>query len=324
MRATMAMEHRKWRTKVFDAGKTAPVFICGLARSGSTLLLNRLMATGRFSTSTYRHMPFVLAPSMWSRASQKHQKAATLTDRAHGDGMEHGFDSEEAFEEVFWRAVSTQPANTALLPFNDKILKSDVDQFRLFMTSVTAAGPERYLSKNNNNVARIGALLATADTATVLVPFRHPVHFAGSTLAQHRAFLARHTSDRFAARYMSWLGHHEFGPYFKPVGAAGVNAPSDVDRDVTADYLCNYWSAVYSALLQRQSPRVHFFDYDGFCANPDTSLAALGRAVDLPIAPTPPPAGVHAARRYDDDEIAKPNLKKAMGILQQLRARALA
>ncbi len=43
-----------------------PVFVTGLPRAGSTLLLETLYATGEFATFTYREMPFVLAPILWS------------------------------------------------------------------------------------------------------------------------------------------------------------------------------------------------------------------------------------------------------------------
>jgi len=204
----MQMEQNKWKNEPFDAEAVSPVFICGLARSGSTLLLNRLVATGAFSTSTYRHMPFVLAPNLWGGASKAQRKQAAETARAHGDGMTHSFDSEEAFEEVFWRAVAEKGSRDGpLLPWNTKINAETKVQFRLFMTSVVRAGEAgRYLSKNNNNVTRIPALLASAETAKIVIPFRAPVAFCGSTLAQHQRFLAGHETSPFDAKYMAWLG----------------------------------------------------------------------------------------------------------------------
>ena len=43
------------------------VFIIGLARSGTTILLNALHKSNIFASLSYADMPFVLAPNMWSK-----------------------------------------------------------------------------------------------------------------------------------------------------------------------------------------------------------------------------------------------------------------
>jgi len=315
----MQMEHGKWKNTPADDADLAPVFICGLARSGSTLLLNRLTATGAFSTSTYRHMPFVLAPNMWSRASSAQQKTSVAVERAHGDGMTHSFDSEEAFEEVFWRAVGKSRKGLDLLPWNPKYTRSDVQAFRLFMTSVVKAGTApRYLSKNNNNVTRLPTLLKASKSARIVIPFRDPLGFANSTLAQHRKFLDGHTRNPFDAQYMAWLGHHEFGPFFKPFGAEGVTPPDDV----TLDYLVRYWVAVYRQILTNEDPRLTFFGYDGFCKDPAQKLAALGVWLSLDQMPTPPDK-VHAPTAYEVTDVSAPTLAIATEVYENLKSRAV-
>ena len=43
------------------------LFITGLARSGSTILLNTLYDTGKFASLKYSDMPFVVCPNIWSK-----------------------------------------------------------------------------------------------------------------------------------------------------------------------------------------------------------------------------------------------------------------
>ncbi|MBZ0129352.1 MAG: sulfotransferase [Rhodobacteraceae bacterium] len=320
LRATMQMEQGRWPDAGRDGDTLSPVFIAGLARSGSTLLLNRLVATGAFSTSTYRHMPFVLAPNIWGKATKAHRQSARAVERAHGDGMTHSADAEEAFEEVFWRAVSPA-SDAAMLGWAARVPAADLTAFRGFMASVVRAGDApRYLSKNNNNVQRVAALLRSARDARVVIPFRNPAGFAGSTLAQHRAFLARHGTDRFDAQYMAWLGHHEFGPNFKPFAAPGVTPPTDVANGVTADYLIAYWCAVYDALLAIDDERLIFFDYDAFCAAPVARMAALGSALALDVPPAPPD-GVHPPRDHGQGD-GVPGAARRLH--KRLQARAIA
>ena len=78
------------------------VFISGLARSGTTILLKYLYETGAFKSLTYSDMPFVLMPNTWKKISRKKTKSSKH-ERAHNDSIKIGPDSPEAFEEVFWR-----------------------------------------------------------------------------------------------------------------------------------------------------------------------------------------------------------------------------
>ena len=41
------------------------VFVCGLARAGTTVLMRRLYESKQFVSLTYRDMPFVLSPNLW-------------------------------------------------------------------------------------------------------------------------------------------------------------------------------------------------------------------------------------------------------------------
>ena len=47
------------------------IFITGLARSGTTILLNALHKSNIFASLSYADMPFVLAPNLWSKISFK-------------------------------------------------------------------------------------------------------------------------------------------------------------------------------------------------------------------------------------------------------------
>ena len=43
------------------------VFVAGLARSGTTILLNAIHESNVFASLSYKDMPFVLAPNLWSK-----------------------------------------------------------------------------------------------------------------------------------------------------------------------------------------------------------------------------------------------------------------
>ena len=78
------------------------VFVVGLARSGTTILLNAIYQSNQFASLTYDDMPFILAPNFWAKISPR-KSHGELQERAHGDGVRVSTNSPEAFEEVFWK-----------------------------------------------------------------------------------------------------------------------------------------------------------------------------------------------------------------------------
>jgi class 3 adenylate cyclase len=239
------------------------VFVSGLARAGTTVLLRLLYATGAFSTLTYRDMPFVLMPSVWRRLSQRSRRASMLAERAHGDGILVDFDSPEAFEEVFWRTL-----------YADRYLHADhlgtmapdaeiVESFRKYVASLLADTPDkRYLSKNNNNVVRLPAIHVAFPEAVLLIPFRDPMQHAWSLMRQHALFSREQAQDTFIRDYMTWLGHHEFGLGHRPFrfgGAAGTV------RTDSLDYWLGLWREVYGHLEATAPEGAVFLSYEVLC-----------------------------------------------------------
>lgn len=262
------------------------VFVSGLARAGTTILMRTLYETGAFRSLTYRDMPFVLMPCLWKRMSRPFRRSRAAQERAHGDGILVDFDSPEAFEEVFWRVFCAEDYIAA-----DHLRPHDVDEdvldaFRAYVRRIVACadnpGLRRYLSKNNNNLLRLGALHAAFPEALIVIPFRDPLQHARSLYNQDRKFRERHAVDAFSRDYMRWLGHHEFGLTHKPFRFAG-NEPV-----VLADYTpadINYWLAIwintYNHVLATAPDGCRFFCYETFCADPSAALGPLLAAAGL-------------------------------------------
>lgn len=258
-----------------------PVYVCGLARGGTTVLLNALAQTGCFETLTYRHMPFVTAPRLWIGASKPFRQSLATRERAHGDGVLVDADSPEAFEEVFWLMACEADFVKQLGLEPHDVSDGTLNDYRQFVASVLAASGHRnarYLAKGNNNLLRLGALRRAFPDATILVPFRHPLVHAASLQRQHQRFIDIHREDPFSEKYMSWLGHFEFGANMKPLlfdpGVAGEN-PSE------PGFWLRYWHAVHEHLLA-QPAAVTLWDHDAFTRAPADQLAVLARHVGVP------------------------------------------
>lgn len=263
-----------------------PVYVAGLARSGTTILLEALHVSGCFASLTYRHMPFVTAPRLWSAISYSLRRDMSQRERAHGDGILVDADSPEALEEVFW-LMACGPDYVKQLGLSPHgVDTATLHDYRRFVANVVKADRQsrgRYLAKGNNNLLRLDALLQAFPDATVIVPFREPQAHAISLLRQHRRFLEIHASDPFAARYMNWLGHFEFGSHFKPFLFKDIAPPSDEELG-DIDFWRRYWHGVYRHVLEHYAldDRIVLFDYDHFTREPAAVLARLTSRLALP------------------------------------------
>jgi len=254
------------------------VFISGLARAGTTVLMRRFHATDLYRSLTYRDMPFILAPNLWQRLSLNSKRETEYSERAHGDNLLVNIDSPESLDEVFWRIfVGDEYLKKAHLephePSGDIIQK-----YICYVNAILAAhSPRRelYLSKNNNNILRLGAIHQAFPNALILIPFREPLQHALSLLLQHRRFSELQEKSGFTLSYMSWLGHHEFGLDHRPFLLDGT-ASSTYSTD-TLDYWLQLWCQTY-AWLENSKPKSAFFIcYEDLCTDKENwnRLAAL-------------------------------------------------
>src|SRR5688572_15616347 len=237
------------------------VFITGLPRAGTTLLLELLYRTGEFCSFTYRHMPFILAPLMFGRASNA--STGREIERAHGDGMHVSLDSPEAFEEVLWLTYLRDRivAERALEPLTTEMISTEFENaFRATIRKLLAQdgsdSEARYLSKNNANISRLGVLSRLFRDSTIIVAFREPSAHIASLMRQHARFSTAHASDHFARRYMAWIGHFEFGLNFRPINFEGWLDDRAIDRQHTADFWLRYWIVAYRHALEHRTGNV--------------------------------------------------------------------
>ena len=265
-----------------DRPSEGSVYVCGLARSGTTVLLRALARLDAFRSLTYRDMPFVLAPNLWRRVAHRANRASAPGERAHGDGIMVDFDSPEAFEEVFWRTFADEPhASTTFgrsAP-SAEVLEAFAEYRAVIANPRGSDRRRRYLSKNNNNVVRLRELVSDP-TAAVLMPYREPVACARSLHRQHLRFSRAQAENAFTRRYMRWLGHHEFGLDHRPFDFAAQRMDKGLDP-AQPDYWLDYWNAVHEELPARLDSRVHLVEHDRFCAQPVPAMERIVRILGL-------------------------------------------
>lgn len=289
---TADLEQRLFRRELAAIRPGPPVFITGLPRAGTTILLELLASTPTFASHIYRDMPFVLSPMLWNRLSRPFQRTSAPRERVHEDGIRISQDSPEAFEEVLWRRF--WPAHyrpDRIVPWHtcrdEEFAAFFVDHLRkiIALRARDKPGACRYVSKNNANIARLPHLLDALPDAVAVVPFREPLQHAFSLCRQHRRFTALHREDAFMRRYMADIGHFDFGQNLRPIDFDGWLDRARGRDPLQVAFWLDYWLATYRHVsAHADHPRLHLVRFESLGEadlGPLASAIALGDAAEL-------------------------------------------
>ena len=97
------LESSAHRAELDEIAIDRPCYVAGLARSGSTILLELLAGQPGVATHRYRDFPPIFTPLFWNRAfAHVYRADAPPAERAHKDRILVTPDSPEAMEEVLW------------------------------------------------------------------------------------------------------------------------------------------------------------------------------------------------------------------------------
>jgi hypothetical protein len=272
-----------------------PIFITGLARSGTTLLLNLLAQIPGIATHRYRDFPFLWTPIAWNWLQSRIAAKEESVERPHRDRIYITADSPEAFEEPLWQFffphAHSENGNHVL----DET--TDASEFEVVFCDhirkiLLIRGGDRYLSKGNYNVSRIAFLGRLFPDARFVVPIRDPVSHVHSLVKQHRLFSAYAAQDARIPKYLMAAGHYEFGPQRRPINIHRNLGERVADAWRRGDEYRGYaalWAGIYGhvATLVAERPslseRIHIVNYDLLCRSPREQFARILDFADLDL-----------------------------------------
>ncbi len=247
--------------------KTRPDFVVvsGLARAGTTSLMNDLAKNKQLVSLSYASMPFLLSPNLWKRFyNPKKQK---LKERSHKDGIMIGLNSNEALEEYFFKVK----LDDSFIQ-EDALVLHDIDEdvyndYLNYQRVICNDSDKLYLAKNNNFLLRYQSIRNHNSDFKFLLLFRDPLTHAASLLEKHLEYLESQEQDPFILEYMNWLGHHEFGKGHKVFEFNSEFSASDSPD--TLDYWLQVWINYYSYALSIEDSNTLFINYDDYCSKPN-------------------------------------------------------
>ena len=272
-----------------------PVYVSGLARSGTTIVLEMLEKHPDLTSHRYSDFPNVWTPYWRNYLLQRtRREQPTAVERAHQDRIQVTNDSPEAVEEVLWMHFFPDcHADTKPNTLDEGISNPEFESFyRDHIRKLLAVREsQRYLAKGNYNLGRFLYILKLFPDARFLIPYRDPLAHIASLAKQHDFFTQANTRDPRVAKQLAFSGHFEFGPQRRAIhfgdGARhrAITAAWADGREVEGWAL--YWAETYQFLMQQA--RTHpgfakaslFLRYEDLCSRPREIVDRLTRHCEL-------------------------------------------
>lgn len=275
----------------------APIYIAGLARSGTTILLELLAEHLNVATHQYRDFPPIFTPWLWDRwLARVPEKKESASERAHGDGIAVTSRSPEAFEEPLWMAFFEHSHD----PEHSDVLARDTSNpaFEAFYAEhirkiLAIRGGKRYVAKGNYNIMRLAYLQTIFPDARFILPVRDPVWHIASLMKQQVLFEAGEKAHPRALDHLRRVGHFEFGRDRRPVHT-GDNKAIDQIRTLWAngheiEGWARYWATIHTTIAEQLAAddtlrrATQIVRYEELCTNSRRVLPRLYRHCGLVI-----------------------------------------
>ena len=285
-----------------------PVYVSGLARSGSTILLELLNEIPGVVSHRYKDFPPVFTPYAWNTLLRyMATDTAIPAERAHKDGIMVTLESPEAMEEPLWMNFFPHAHDPSQ---SNVINPGDADDgFAEFYTShikklLAVHKGDRYLAKANYQITRLEYLLQLFPDALFVLPVREPAAHIASLMKQHDLFTRGQSANERARKHLRRVGHYEFGLDRVPINTGDNAATAEVmelwKRGEEVLGWARYWNQIYTYLADRleTNPQLakasQLVVFEQLCANPSDILGNLFELCDFEVSEE---FAAHAASR---------------------------
>jgi hypothetical protein len=273
---------------------TMPVYVCGLARSGSTLLHEIVTSAPGVATHRVKDYPMVYTPYWWRQAMSR-QQPSSPRERAHRDRVMITPDSPDALEEMLWMAFFPRCHDPSV--DNQLTPGTRHPQFEAYYRAhlrklMLAERAPRYVAKANYHVARLAYLVRLVPDARIILPVREPVSHIASLIRQHRWFTLGQRNNPRALAWMQRSGHFEFGRDRRPMNLGDRGRVRAIQR-AWADGeevrgWASYWVMVYghvTRLLEADAKvraATMVVNFEDLCAAPAEIIKNVMKHCALP------------------------------------------
>lgn len=269
-----------------------PVYVCGLARSGTTIILESLIQAKGAASHQYRDFPFLFSPVFWNKFQELFSKKQNIEERIHKDNIFITSKSPEAQEEPLWQYFFPYTHNPEKLHvLNKNTVHTSFESFyRTHIKKILyIRQAERYISKGNYNISRIEYLKKILPDAHFILMIRHPFEHIASLVKQHNHFEDYATKYLYFSEYLRYSGHYEFGPQRLPINFSKKTAKNILEAWKNNSHHIGYaymWRDIYNYVHQllnneHLNPAIHLLPFETLCKKPEETLSTLFQTLEL-------------------------------------------
>jgi hypothetical protein len=234
-----------------------PIYICGLARAGTTVTLRILGKHPQVTAHRFMDQKMVYLPYTWDRFSSL-LPISSPVERGNKDGIMNTNRSPTAIEEMLWMKffdhLHDETRSNVLdgQVSNPTFEKFYCDHLKKLLLS---RGRSRYITKNNYNVTRLAYLQKIFPDVKFLIMIRNPVNHVASLIRQNRIFVDRGQQDPKRNASMLKRGHFEFGEHRQCINTGNIEIVHEVWRlwqqEQPIRAWATYWSSIYDFLADQ-------------------------------------------------------------------------
>ncbi|MEE9409864.1 MAG: sulfotransferase [Candidatus Heimdallarchaeota archaeon] len=294
------MKLNRWESKKLQK-RTAnilidrPIYITGLTRAGTTIILE--MFSKHFDTANHRYLHMVnpYIPNIIQKIANKTRIFVKKSERLHKDRIVVNRSSPEAVEEIFWQRffsgiIDEKVSNV----YTSSTVNEEFEEFyeEHMKKLLCNQNSSRYLVKNNYNVSRMDYILKLFPTAKFLIVVRNPINHIASIIKQDQIF---HEMEKKHKQLLNWtkiIGHREFG---SAKFCINVNNTEEIERirelwkdeETCVKGWAIYWSSIYEAVLgflqknKELEKAILIVRYEDLCDNSNETLDNIINHLEL-------------------------------------------
>lgn len=242
---------------VKDQKINKPIFICGMPRSGTTLLAHLLDTSINTCSYNYSDLPFIKTPILWKFFKKMYYFGTKKIERPHGDKMEINLNSPDSFEELFWSEYLVNYNNGGfckLLTANSLNSKLEFKLKKFIQKCLYVKKNDRYFSKGNYNIFRLFLLKKIFPDSKFLICYRNPSSTINSLSKVHKNFVKLSKETSGFDKNLHYLKHYEFGKLRKPLLFENYNNDSIIELMLNENndkFYEEQWKCLYDLVLNK-------------------------------------------------------------------------
>jgi len=274
-----------------------PIYIVGLARTGTTIVLEMLNKHPFLASHKYRNLLMPYSPHRFSRFVDLSRFFTKPRERVHKDGIFVTRESPEAIEEIFWQdffnnnhneEVSNVMSGSLSNPTFEQFYRNHIKKLLINQKC------SRYLAKNNYNITRLEYLRRIFPSVKFLLMIRNPVNQIASLIKQTRLFIEMEKKNPLLIDWHKLTGHSEFGHHQLCINTGSAEIIHKIrnfwkNNKTYVKGWAYYWSSIYDYVMNlletnekiRKSTLI--IRYEDLCENPTETIDKMLEHSELPL-----------------------------------------